>query len=61
MQNWTVELIGTNHEDVENTKEHKAKKNAPSRVTKNNSDNTTSSPGTYQMLPAKSSMDVPGL
>lgn len=26
MQNWTVELTGTNHTDVQNTKEHKQKR-----------------------------------
>lgn len=59
MQNWTVELTGTNREDVQNTNEQMRKSNVHPGLL-----NTTVKIQflvleVYQMLAAKRSVDVP--
>lgn len=59
MQNWTVELIGTNHEDVQNTNEHMWRSKVHPGLLNTMVKIQFLVLEVYQMLAAKHSVDVP--
>lgn len=58
MQNWTVELIGTNHKNVQNTNEQMQRRKVHPGLLNTTVKIQFSVLEVYQMLAAKSSVDV---
>lgn len=61
MQNWTTELIGTNHEDVQNANERMQRRKVHPGLLNTTVKIQFPVLEVYQMLSAKSSLDVPGV